>query len=319
MARAIWSGVIGFGMVSIPVKLYTATSSKSISFHQLHAKCKTRIKEQRFCPTCEEVVDYDDIVKGYEYGKGNYVVIEEEDLESLPLPSKNIINVSAFVKEEEIDPIYFNGSYYLEPDKAAERPFALLMEALEEKEMCGIATLALRNKERLCALRRVGGTLMVEMLLYPDEIRVDLNKEAPNVKVTKQELQMATTLIDLMAQEFDPEQYKDHYKEALSEMIQAKLEGKEIVEAPEPKSTKVVDLMDALRASVENARGGGGKRSGALQEAEAAEDEAEDEEAAPKRKRSTRTKRSSSKTAAHKAEESKTTTKKPARKRRGAA
>jgi DNA end-binding protein Ku len=261
MARAIWSGVIGFGMVSIPVKLYTATGSKSISFHLLHDKCKTRIQEIRWCPHCDKEVDYEDTVRGYEYTKGHYVVVTDEDLEKLPLPSKNIINVTAFVKAEEIDPIYFQNSYYVEADKTAARPFALLMDALAEKQMVAIATLALRNNERLCALRIVGGNLVVEMLLYPDEIRIDLDSPMPRVQVTKQELQMATSLIDLMTQKFKPEELEDRYREALSEVIEAKLAGKEVVEAHPTGPAKVVDLMEALRASVEQARGGGAKKA----------------------------------------------------------
>lgn len=291
MARAIWSGVISFGMVSIPVKLYTATSSKSISFHQLHEKCKTRIRELRWCPHCDKEVSYEDIVKGYEYSKGNYVVVSEDDMEKLPLPTKNAIIVNAFVKEEEIDPIYFNGSYYLEPEKSAARPFALLLESLEEKEMIGVASLALRNKERLCAMRPLGGLLLVEMLLYPDEIRVDLDTAKPKVKVSKEEMKMASTLIDLMSKEFDPEDYKDHYREAMEKLIDAKLNGEEIVESPEPRETRVVDLMDALRASVESARSGKSgtsmnKRAAAETEEEG--EEGEEKEAKPKRRRTAR-------------------------------
>jgi DNA end-binding protein Ku len=286
MARAIWSGVIGFGMVSIPVKLYSATSSKSISFHLLHEKCNTRIKELRWCPHCDRQVEYDELVRGYEYAKGEYVVISDEDMEKLPLASKNLISVNAFVKAAEIDPIYFNGSYYLEPDKAAARPFALLMQALQDKEMVGIGTVALRNKERLCALRAVGGTILVEMLLYPDEIRVDLEQSTPATKVSKNELQMATTLIELMTQKFDPDNYKDRYREAMSELIEAKLEGQEVVAEKAPPQTKIVDLMDALRASVEKARSGGkpaAKRTRATQET--AEEETQKPSAASSSKR----------------------------------
>jgi len=254
MPRAIWSGVISFGLVSIPVKLYTATESKSISFNMLHKECKGRIKQQKWCPICDKQIEYDDTEKGYEYSKGNYVVITEEDLEKLPLPSKNIINVSAFVDAEQIDPVYFDGSYYLEPEKAAQKPYALFTTAMHDKGVVAIGTLAIRNKERLCSLRVLGGNLMVDMLLYPDEVRVDPSREAPDVKVSPQELAMASNLIEIMEQDFHPEQYTDHYREALSELIQAKLDGSEIVAAPESGPSKVIDLMDALRASVENAK-----------------------------------------------------------------
>ncbi|MBI2810305.1 MAG: Ku protein [Candidatus Melainabacteria bacterium] len=255
MPRAIWSGVISFGLVSIPVKLYTATESKSLSFHQLHEKCKTRIKEMRWCPHCDRQVDYDEIVKGFEYSKDNYVVVTKEDLEELPLPSKNIINITAFVNAEEIDPLYFNGSYYLEPEKLAQKPCALFMHAMEEKGMVAIGTLALRNKERLCSLRVLGGNLILEMLLYPDEIRVDMKTKLPAAKLTKQEMTMASSLIDMMAQTFKPQDYEDNYREALSALIKAKIDGDETIEQPEElKPTRVLDLMDALRASVEDAK-----------------------------------------------------------------
>lgn len=262
MPRAIWSGVISFGLVSIPVKLYTATESKSLSFHQLHEKCKTRIKEMRWCPQCDRQVEYDEIVKGFEYSKGNYVVVTKEDLESLPLPSKNIINISAFVKAEEIDPLYFNGSYYLEPEKLAHKPCSLFMLAMEEKGMVAIGTLALRNKERLCSLRVLGGNLILEMLLYPDEIRVDMGSKLPQAKLSKQEMAMASSLIDMMSTDFKPQEYEDNYREALQTLIKAKVNGEATFEQEDVETpSKVVDLMDALRASVEAAKSGRNKKS----------------------------------------------------------
>ncbi|HEY9731260.1 MAG TPA: Ku protein [Drouetiella sp.] len=273
MPRAIWSGVISFGLVSIPVKLYTATESKSMSFHQLHEKCKTRIREQRWCPHCDRQVDYDEIVKGFEYSKDNYVVVTKEDLEELPLPSKNIINITAFVKAEEIDPLYFNGSYYLEPEKLAQKPCSLFMHAMQDKGVVALGTLALRNKERLCSLRVVGGNLIVEMLLYPDEIRIDFDKKLPATKLSKQELAMASSLIDMMSQDFKPEEYEDHYREALQSLIKAKIDGEETVErSEEAKPTRVVDLMEALRASVENARSGRSKKAPQAEEEAAIKD-----------------------------------------------
>jgi DNA end-binding protein Ku len=212
-------------------------------------------------------VEFDQIVKGFEYSKGNYVVVTKDDLENLPLPSKNIINISAFVKAEEIDPLYFDGSYYLEPEKLAQKPCALFMQALEDKGMVAIGTLALRNKERLCSLRVLGGNLILEMLLYPDEIRVDMKTKLPSIKVSKQELAMASSLIDIMAQKFQPEDYADHYREALSALIQSKVDGDEtVVEVPNAPPTHVVDLMDALRASVENAKSSRSKKAPQAQE-----------------------------------------------------
>jgi DNA end-binding protein Ku len=257
MPRSIWNGVVSFGMVSIPVKLYTATDNKDISFNQLHKTCGTRIKQQRWCPTDEKVVDYDEIQRGYEYARDQYVVLSEEDFEKIPLPSKHTIELAAFVKDDEIDPIYYEKSYYLEPDETGIKPFALLMRALKKKNLTAVAKLAIRNKERLCALRPYDGTLMLETLYYPDEVRVQKGEGLPEVKVSEKELNMAFSLIDLMTEDFNPTEFKDNFREALMEVIQAKLEGQEIVEAPTPHEGKVVDLMTALKASVEAAKGRG--------------------------------------------------------------
>jgi DNA end-binding protein Ku len=242
--------------------MYSATENKDISFHQVHDKCETRIKYQKYCPHCDRVVENDEIEKGYEFAKGQYVILDDEDFEQLPLPSKHTVEVSAFVKMEQIDPIYFEKSYYMEADEAAMRPFVLFMRALTDMEMVAIATVTLRNKERLCALRAMGGTLILDTLLYPDEIRVTGEEDLPNVKINEKELQMAEHLIELMETDFDPEQYKDHYRQALRKVIDAKLEGKEIVMPEEAPKAKVVDLMEALRASVENLKAGKGAAEG---------------------------------------------------------
>lgn len=257
MPRSIWNGVVSFGMVSIPVKLYTATDNKDISFNQLHKTCGTRIKQQRWCPTDEKVVTLDEIQRGYEYARDQYVVLNEEDFEKIPLPSKHAIELAAFVKDDQIDPIFYEKSYYLEPDETGIKPFALLMRALKKKGLTAVAKLAIRNKERLCALRPYDGTLMLETLYYPDEVRVQKGEGLPDVKVSEKELNMAFSLIDLMTEDFKPAEFKDNYREALMEVIQAKLEGQEIVEAPTPHEGKVVDLMTALKASVEAAKGRG--------------------------------------------------------------
>jgi DNA end-binding protein Ku len=260
MARAIWSGSIAFGMVSIPVKLYGATESKDISFHLLHATCGTRLKQLRWCPTDEREVPWSEIVRGYEYGKDQYVTLTEEDFEKLPLPSKHTIELSAFVKEDEIDPIYYERSYHLAPDERAEKAYALLIRTLEKKGLTAIANITIRKKEQLCALRPKDGALMLETLFYPDEIRAQPEMDLDKVKISDRELEMAFALIDLLRKPFDPEEYKDHYREALNQLIDAKLEGREVVESPAPKEAKVIDLADALRRSVEAAKKGKPKR-----------------------------------------------------------
>lgn len=249
MARSIWAGVITFGLVSIPIKLYTATENRDIAFHQLHNVCDTRIKYQKYCPHCDRTIDSDEIEKGFEFARGQYVVLTDEDFEKLPLPSKHSIIVSAFVDADQIDPIYYERSYYVEPEESAARPFALFMKALSDKDMVAIATVTLRNKERLCSMRVTEGNLIVDTLLYPDEIRISDETAVPSVKVSENEMKMAEQLIELMHQDFDPEQYHDHYREALKKVIDAKLEGKEIA-VPEAPKAKVIDLMDALRQSV---------------------------------------------------------------------
>jgi DNA end-binding protein Ku len=256
MARSIWNGVVSFGMVSIPVKLYTATDSKDISFNQLHKKCGSRLKQLRWCPVDEEEVPYEEIDRGYQYSKDQYVVLDDADFEKLPLPSKHTIELSAFVKADDIDPVYYEKSYFVEPEETGLKPYALLMRALQKKGLTAVAKIAIRNKERLCALRPYDGTLMVETLYYPDEVRVQKGGEVPSVKVSEKEMQMAFSLIELMEEDFKPAQYTDNYREALMEVINAKLQGAEIVEAPAPPRGKVVDLMTALKASVDAAKTG---------------------------------------------------------------
>ncbi|MCC6236462.1 MAG: Ku protein [Dehalococcoidia bacterium] len=273
MPRSIWKGAISFGLVSIPVKLYTATDSKDIAFRQIHDdECQARIRQLRWCPVHDREVPYNEIVRGYEYTKDRYVLLEEEDFDALPLPSKHTINLDAFVDGGEIDPIYYERSYYLEPDEAGAKPFALLMRALQEKGLVAIAKIAIRNKEQLCALRPQDGALTLETMYLADEIR-----EAPgevewqDVAVSAPELAMAQTLIEMLHKPFAPEGYHDDYREALQQVINAKLEGIAVEEAAPAETPKVIDLMAALRASIEAAQG----TSATAPAAEAEEPEAE--------------------------------------------
>jgi DNA end-binding protein Ku len=254
MARAIWNGVITFGMVSIPVGLYTATQEKDIRFNQIHEVCGSRIKLQKFCPVCEKVVEADELVKGYEYSKGMYALVTEEDFEQLPVASKHTIDVAAFVKSEEVDPLYFDASYYLKPEDVGRKPFALMMKALQDKGVAAVAKIAMRNKENLCLLRPGNGTIILETLYYPDEIRKPEVEGLDDIKVDAKELKMAESLVDLLFEEFDPKAFKDEYREALMERIEAKVQGQELRAAPVPEQTQVIDLMDALKQSLENAK-----------------------------------------------------------------
>jgi DNA end-binding protein Ku len=257
MPRAIWSGSISFGMVTIPVKLYGATESKDIRFSLLHATCGTKLQQKRWCPTDEVEVPWNETARGYEYSKGQFVMLTDEDFEQLPLPSKHTIDLSAFVEEREIDPVFYEKSYYLEPGERAEKPYALLLKALEEKKLSATASITIRKKEQLCVLRPLNGTIMLETLYYPDEIRQERGIDLEKVKVLERELEMAFTLIELLKKPFDPSEYRDHYREALAELIEAKLDGKQVVSAPAARETGVIDLAEALKRSVEAAKKGG--------------------------------------------------------------
>ena len=254
MPRAIWRGVISFGMVSIPIRLFPATESKDIGFRQLRRDSHTRVRMLRWDPVAEQEVPYDEIVKGYEYAKDRYVVLEDEDFEKLPLPTKHTIELTAFVEESGIDPVHYEKSYYLAPEEAGLKPYSLLIRAMQAKGLIAVAKVAIRTKERLCALRARGDQLILETLYYPDEIR-EPGESFDVQEVSEQEMEMARALIEMLEGPFDPAQYTDEYREALMTVINAKLEGQDLAApdeaaAPQP----AVDLMAALRASVEAAK-----------------------------------------------------------------
>ena len=254
MARSIWNGVVSFGMVSIPVKLFAATDSKDLPLHLLHRVCNSRLRQMRWCPECQREVEWNEVVRGYEHTKDQYVVLTEEDFEKLPVASKRTIELSAFIGADEIDPVFYEKSYYLEPEETGVKPFVLLMQALKERKQAGIGTIALRHRESLCALRPMDGTLMLETLFHADEIRVAKGTPLPEVKVSERELSMASTLMDVLTEPFDPLKYRDEYREGLVNIIEAKLRGLELVEVPAAPPGKIIDLMAALKESVEAAK-----------------------------------------------------------------
>lgn len=251
-SRPIWKGMISFGMVSIPIKLFTATSSKDVAFNELFKEDHSRLKRIRWHPTQQREVGSDEVVKGYEYAKGQYVELTDEDFEKLPLASKHTIQIVQFVHEDEIDPVYFDQAYAIEPEEMGLKPFALFMHAVSKKGLVAIGKIAIRKKEQLCVLRASGGNLLMSTLYYPDEVRIDLAKDIPAVELSEAEEKMASALVDLLTGKFEPEEFKDEYREQLMGMIQAKLDGKEVVTAPES-APQVMDLMEALRASLEQA------------------------------------------------------------------
>ncbi|MBX6383386.1 MAG: Ku protein [Microbispora sp.] len=254
--RSIWKGAISFGLVTIPVKVYSATEQKDVAFHQVHRVDGGRIKYKRICSIDGQEVPYSDIAKGYELATGEMVVLTDEDFADLPLTTSRRIDVLQFTPAEQIDPIYFAKSYYLEPDGQGTKPYVLLRDALERSGQVAVVKVALRQRESLAALRVRNGVFVLETMLWPDEIREpDFAFLEEDVEVRPQELKMAESLIETMVADFDPTEYKDAYREALQEVIEAKVAGKEVVAPEAPaEAGPAVDLMAALRASVEAAK-----------------------------------------------------------------
>jgi DNA end-binding protein Ku len=252
MPRTIWKGAISFGLVSIPVGIYPATEEKSLRFNQLHDKDHGRIKYLRVCSICGEEVSFEHIVKGYEYEKGQYVVLEDEDFEAVPVESSHSIDILQFVDLEEIDPLYFQKSYYLVPNETGVKAYHLLRRAMSEDGRVAVAKVAIREKEHLATLRFKDNVFILETMFWPDEIRpAEFEELDKRVDVRPQEVQMAKSLIDNLTGDFKPDQFKDEYREALLGVVEKKVAGEEIEAVPEPEPTKVVDLMEALKASVE--------------------------------------------------------------------
>ncbi len=254
--RTIWKGTVSFGLVTIPVRLYSATEEKDVAFHQVRRGDGSRIKYKRVAAADGEEVPYSEIVKGYELPTGEMVVLTDEDFADLPLTSQKTVEVLTFVPLEQVDPIYFAKSYYLEPEQTGLKPYLLLREALEKAERVAIVKVALRQRETLACLRVRDGVLLLETMLWPDEIRTPafpiLDED---VTVRPQEVAMAESLIEALAGDFDPTQYRDEYREALRELIEARVQGREVVAPAAPEGeAAVVDLMAALRASVDAAK-----------------------------------------------------------------
>jgi len=263
-ARAISSATISFGLVSIPVKLYTTTeSSGQISFNMLH-QCGSRVKQQYWCPTDEKVVPRDEMVKGYEFAKGKYVTFTNEEIKALEAEATQMIEIREFLPLAQVDPLHFERAYYLGPDKGGDKPYTLLSKAMEKTGRCAIASWAARGKQYLVLLRPFQGGLILEQLHYADELRSFDEVERSDAKVSDAELSLAERLIEQIAVEkFEPAKYEDAVKKRMEEVIAQKVEGQEVtfVEAPEPQG-KIIDLMDALRASLEESAGDGATRKG---------------------------------------------------------
>jgi DNA end-binding protein Ku len=263
--RSIWRGAVSFGLVSIGVKLYSATEDKDIRFHQVHVTDGGRIKYRRVCSIDGEEVEYGDIAKGFELPDGDVVVLTDEDFDELPLSTRREIEVLQFVGQDEIDPIMFEKTYYLEPDGPAARPYVLLRDALENAGQVAITKIAIRQRESLAALRVRDGVLVLHTMRWPDEIRrPDFGFLDEEISVRPQELTMAEALIGSMTGEFDPTEFTDDYRQAMTALLEAKQSGGQVQQVPDAvdEGAAVVDLMSALRRSVERARGGGAAEGG---------------------------------------------------------
>ncbi|WP_117170604.1 Ku protein [Paraliobacillus sediminis] len=270
--HTMWKGTISFGLVNIPVKLHSATEDKDVKLRNLHKECKSPVKYEKICPVCEKEIGNDDIVKGYEYTKNKFVILEDEDLESIKDDKDDkSVEIVDFVKLEEIDPIYFDRSYYLSPDDGGGKAYALLREALKDTEKIGLAKITIRSKEQLSVVRIYNNTLVMETIHYPDEVRSF--QEVPNIPeeatVVKKELETAKMLIDQLTANFEPEKYTDDYRTALLDLIQKKKDGDEISTAKEPKKpSNVTDLQEALEKSLNRTKKGKKKATPAKRKTE---------------------------------------------------
>jgi DNA end-binding protein Ku len=256
VARPIWSGTISFGLVSVPVRMYTATESKELKFHFLDKKDLKPVGYDKVRKDTGKHVDADQIVRGFEIEKGRYVPLDDEDLDRLDVELTHSIDICDFVDLEEIDPIYFRKAYFLLPDKGAEKPYRLLEKALEDTGKVGIAKVVIRNKQHLACLRTYDGALMLETMYYPDEVKdaASLDGDLGKAKVTKAEVDMAKSLVENLSEPFKPEKYDDTYRKELLALLRKKAKGRKLPEPEEAEEGEVVDLMAALRESVEKTK-----------------------------------------------------------------
>src|SRR5882672_4072439 len=254
MASTVWKGHLTFGLVSFPVKLYSAARSESISFNQLHKADGSRVRQVLYCAAEDKPIPRTEIVKGYEYEKDRYVVIEDEEIKKVAPQTAKVMEIQEFVKADAVDPIYLETSYYMAPDEAGEKPYALLFDALKKTGYMGIAKVTMHNREHVVILRPGANGVLLHTMYYSHEIRQVDEFRTDLSLVKEKELALATNLIEALAADFEPEKYKDNYRENLLRMIEAKKQGQEIVATPEPQQAKVVDILEALKASLAMAK-----------------------------------------------------------------
>ncbi|MGH9647077.1 MAG: Ku protein [Bryobacteraceae bacterium] len=255
MASSVWSGYLTFGLISMPVRLFSGARSSGISFNQLHRTDHQRVKQQLICSADGQVLERSDIVKGFEYRKGEYVIVEPEEIKKIEPQTAKTMEILEFVKSEEVDPVYFESSYYMMPEEAGRRPYALLTKALEESEYVAIAKLTMHNREYTVFLRPHKGGLMLHTMYYKEEVREVEGFGAPDVEIKDAEIKVAHQLIEALADEWDPDKFHDEFQDNLKKLIETKLEGGTVQAVEQPKKlAPVVDLMAALKESLENAK-----------------------------------------------------------------
>jgi DNA end-binding protein Ku len=255
MASTVWKGHLTFGLVSLPVKLFSAARGESVSFNQLHKSDHSRVKQVLFCQVEDKPVPRSELVKGYEYEKDKYVVIDDEDVKKAAPPTARTMEILEFVKTDEVDPVYMESSYYMAPDEAGEKPYALLFEGLRRTGYVALAKIAMHNREHIVIIRPGANGMILHTMYYADEVRKVEEFRTDTTLIKDKEVDLARMLIESLAAPFEPDKYKDTYRENLMTMIKAKVEGKELVEAPTAERlAPVVDIMEALKMSLAQAK-----------------------------------------------------------------
>ncbi len=267
MAATVWKGHLTFGLISIPLRLHSAARGERVSFNQLHQECHSRIRQPLFCPTCNRMVERDEIVKGYEHEKDQYVLVNEEELEKIAPPSARTMEILEFVPLGEVDPLYFDTSYYAVPEDAGKKAYHLLVKTMEESGFAALARLTMHQREYTIVLRPRANGLTLHTMFYPSEIRqVAEYGQTDGVEVKAQEKKLAQQLIESLAAGFEPAKYRDTYQEQVKTLIQAKLEGKQVTATPQPQLAPVIDLMEALKKSLAAPRKPPSRAAGATPE-----------------------------------------------------
>jgi len=261
MASATWRGSLSFGLLTIPIRMYPAARRQRTYLHQLHSKCHTRLKQPLFCPTCNRIVNRDEVVKGYEFEEGQYVLVDKEDLKKITPKSGKIMEILAFVKQEQIDPVYLDSSYEALPEKDVDKPYQVLLKALEDTKMVGIAKVTMHQREYTVFIRPRNHGITIHTMYFQNEIRdvEGYGQKPKDLQIKPQEIKLAEQLIESLSEDFKPQQYHDTFQEQLKALVESKEKGRTFTEKAAPKRAKVIDMMDALKKSLQQA-GADGKR-----------------------------------------------------------